>query len=88
MVMLLTALSVGVIMVTPVSGGLCYDHTKCTLLPYKACFIAIQSVLYCHTKRALLPYKACFIAIQRTIKHSLVANSTLWLENKAHCAML
>jgi len=35
MVTLLTALSVGVIMVIPVSGGLCYGYTKCALLPYK-----------------------------------------------------
>ena len=35
MVRLLTALSVGVMMVTPVSGGLCYGHTKCASLPYK-----------------------------------------------------
>jgi len=30
-----TALLMGVIMVIPVSGGLCHSHTKCALLPYK-----------------------------------------------------
>jgi len=46
-------------MVTLVSGGLCYGHTKCV-----------------------------FIAIQRKIKHSLVTNITLWLENIAYCEKL
>ena len=36
----------------------------------------------------LLSHKVCFIAIQRKIKHSLVANSILWLENISHCGTL
>jgi len=34
----------------------------------------------------LWSHKVCSIAIQR--KYSLVTNSTLWLENKAHCGTL
>jgi len=40
MVTLSTALSVGAIMVIPVSGGLCYGHTKCALRKIKYSLVA------------------------------------------------